>query len=303
MKKNFINIISQDFKNLNLILKRAKELKRYRKKQKSFLKTMDGKVLVMIFEIPSTRTRVSFELAISELGGKAIILESNNTHLSRGETTEDTARVLDRYCDVFMLRTTEHKKFDIYAKNSNNPIINGLSNICHPCQVMSDIMTFEEHRGSIKNKKISWLGDNNNVLHSWIEASLIFDFELSIAFPETINLSSDILNLIKKYDGKISVTNNPIRAVSESSCVVTDTWLSMGEKKLKNYKNIFSSLRVDEKLMQHANKDALFMHCLPAHRGEEVTNSVIEGPNSVVWDEAENRLHVQKAILEWCLGL
>ena len=164
MKKNFINIIDHSFNNLSSIIDRAKELKKHRNKNKSFLKTLDGKILVMIFEIPSTRTRVSFELAISELGGKAIILESNNTHLSRGETTEDTARVLDRYCDIFMLRTTDHKKFDVYKEKSSRPIINGLSNVCHPCQVMSDIMTFEEHRGSIKNKKITWLGDSNNVL-------------------------------------------------------------------------------------------------------------------------------------------
>ena len=303
MNRNFLNLTDVKYLDLKKILSRAKFLKKVRKANKSIHQSLKNINLAMIFEKPSTRTRVSFELAIKELGGRAIILDETNTQLGRGESIADTARVLSRYCQILMVRTNKHEKLNEYHKNSSLPVINGLSNISHPCQILADIMTYEEVKGKIKNKQITWLGDINNVLYSWTEAAKIFEFNLKIACPKTIKKTSafsKILNSSKKF---VSFGYDPEKASLESSCIVTDTWFSMGHKKNKELIKIFKPFQVNKKIMKLANKGAVFMHCLPASRGEEVSSDIIDNTKiSLVWDEAENRLHVQKAILEWCLG-
>ena len=300
-KRNFINLSDIKKKDLDKILKRAVSLKRLRKKSSSFKNSLSGINLAMIFEKPSTRTRVSFEIAIKELGGQAIILDENTTQLARGETVADTARVLDRYCQIFMIRTTNHNKLLEYQNYASAPIINGLSNISHPCQVMADIMTFEENREAILKKKITWMGDLNNVLFSWVEAANIFDFDLYIAHPKQIRPSKE-LKKISNGKKNITFTQNVKQAIHNSNCIITDTWFSMGSKKSNISELYFKRYQVNEKNIIGANPKVAFMHCLPAKRGKEVTKEVIDNKKiSIVWDEAENRLHIQKAILEWCL--
>jgi len=299
--RNFINLADIKKKELDKILNRAKFLKKARKNNKYFKKTLSTINLAMIFEKPSTRTRVSFEIAIKELGGQAIILDEHTTHLARGETIADTARVLDRYCQIFMVRTNNHKKLLEYQSFAKAPIINGLSNISHPCQVLADIMAYEENRGKIEKKKITWMGDLNNVLYSWIEASNIFGFELHIAHPKQIKVNQSLKSIIKGRKN-IIFTQNVKKAVQNSNCIVTDTWFSMGSKKNKATEKYFLKYQVNEEIIKYCNSKVAFMHCLPAKRGKEVTEGVIDNQKvSIVWDEAENRLHVQKAILEWCL--
>ena len=300
-KRNFINLSDIKKKDLDKILKRAVSLKRLREKSSSFKNSLSGINLAMIFEKPSTRTRVSFEIAIKELGGQAIILDENTTQLARGETVADTARVLDRYCQIFMIRTTNHNKLLEYQNYASAPIINGLSNISHPCQVMADIMTFEENREKIHKKKVTWMGDLNNVLFSWVEAANIFDFDLYIAHPKQIKVNKE-LKKISNGSKNITFTQNVKQAIHNSNCVITDTWFSMGSKKSNISEQHFKRYQVNEKNIIGANPKVAFMHCLPAKRGKEVTKEVIDNKKiSIVWDEAENRLHIQKAILEWCL--
>ena len=300
-KRNFINLSDIKKKDLDKILKRAVYLKRLRKKSGSFKNSLSGINLAMIFEKPSTRTRVSFEIAIKELGGQAIILDETTTQLSRGETVADTARVLDRYCQIFMIRTTNHNKLLEYQNYASAPIINGLSNISHPCQVMADIMTFEENREKIHKKKVTWMGDLNNVLFSWVEAANIFDFDLYIAHPKQIKVNKE-LKKISNENKNITFTQNVKQAIHNSNCIITDTWFSMGSKKSNINEQVFKRYQVNEKNIIGANPKVAFMHCLPAKRGKEVTKEVIDNKKiSIVWDEAENRLHIQKAILEWCL--
>ena len=300
-KRNFINLSDIKKKDLDKILKRAVYLKRLRKKSGSFKNSLSGINLAMIFEKPSTRTRVSFEIAIKELGGQAIILDETTTQLSRGETVADTARVLDRYCQIFMIRTTNHNKLLEYQNYASAPIINGLSNISHPCQVMADIMTFEENREKIHKKKVTWMGDLNNVLFSWVEAANIFDFDLYIAHPKQIKVNKE-LKKISNENKNITFTQNVKQAIHNSNCIITDTWFSMGSKKSNISEQYFKRYQVNKKNIIGANPKVAFMHCLPAKRGKEVTKEVIDNKKiSIVWDEAENRLHIQKAILEWCL--
>ena len=300
-KRNFINLSDIKKKDLDKILKRAITLKRLRKKSSSFKNSLSGINLAMIFEKPSTRTRVSFEIAIKELGGQAIILDETTTQLSRGETVADTARVLDRYCQIFMIRTTNHNKLLEYQNYASAPIVNGLSNISHPCQVMADIMTFEENREKIHKKKVTWMGDLNNVLFSWVEAANIFDFDLYIAHPKQIKVNKE-LKKISNGSKNITFTQNVKQAIHNSNCIITDTWFSMGSKKSNISEQYFKRYQVNEKNIIGANPKVAFMHCLPAKRGKEVTKEVIDNKKiSIVWDEAENRLHIQKAILEWCL--
>jgi len=300
-KRNFINLSDIKKKDLDKILKRAVYLKRLRKKSSSFKNSLSGINLAMIFEKPSTRTRVSFEIAIKELGGQAIILDENTTQLARGETVADTARVLDRYCQIFMIRTTNHNKLLEYQNYASAPIINGLSNISHPCQVMADIMTFEENREKIHKKKVTWMGDLNNVLFSWVEAANIFDFDLYIAHPKQIKVNKE-LKKISNGNKNITFTQNVKQAIHNSNCIITDTWFSMGSKKSNISEQYFKRYQVNEKNIIGANPKVAFMHCLPAKRGKEVTKEIIDNKKiSIVWDEAENRLHIQKAILEWCL--
>jgi ornithine carbamoyltransferase len=265
-------------------------------------KPLAGKSLALIFEKPSTRTRVSFELGIKELGGEAVVLERDAMQLGRGETVADTARVLSRYVDCVMVRTTKEEKLLELAENATVPVINGLTDRTHPCQLMADVMTFEEHRGPIAGKRIAWIGDGNNMATSWTHAAVRFGFELQIACPPQLTPPGQVLGWAKAEKGKVHVTADPKEAVKGADCVVTDVWVSMGDTDAMGRHVLLAPYQVTEGLMGQAKPGAIFMHCLPAHRGEEVTAGVIDGPQSVVWDEAENRLHAQKGILLWALG-
>jgi len=305
--KNFINISDIKKTDLRKILDNAKS----RKEKRSNLNKNDidpdaplhGKILIMLFEKPSTRTRISFDLAVKQLGGKSLILNPDEIHYGSGnESLHDTAKVLSQYADIVMLRTHEHKNVLEFSKNLNIPIINGLTNLSHPCQIISDVMTFEELKGPIKNKKIAWLGDGNNVVYSLIEAAVQFEFQLCIACPKGYEPDKKILQWAKKNNGNILITKNPIEASSDADCVITDKWISMGDKINKNKKRkALKPYQVNKKIMKLAKKDSIFMHCLPANRGEEVTNDVMDGKQSAVWLEALNRIHAQKSIIEWCL--
>jgi ornithine carbamoyltransferase len=261
-----------------------------------------GKTLAMIFEKPSTRTRVSFEVATRQLGGDAIFLDAADTQLGRGETVADTARVLSRYVDAIMIRTTQSAKLEELVQHATVPVINGLTDASHPCQLMADVMTLQEHKGPLAGKIVAWSGDANNVAASWVHAAVRFGFALRLACPEELGPPRRLINWAQQEGGRVSLTAEPAEAVAGADCVVTDTWISMGVEASVNRHNLLAPYRVDEQLMAHAKPDAIFMHCLPAKRGQEVTAGVIDGPQSVVWDEAENRLHAQKGILAWCLG-
>jgi ornithine carbamoyltransferase len=305
--KKFINIADVSKKDLRDILDNAK----LRKEKRSSLNknTIDvdaplkGKILIMIFEKPSTRTRISFDLAVKQLGGKSLILNPGEIHYGKGnESLYDTAKILSQYADIVMLRTHEHRNMHEFSKYLDIPLINGLTDMSHPCQIISDIMTFEELRGPIKNKKIAWLGDGNNVVYSLIEAAVQFNFELRIASPRGYEPDKKIINWAKKNKGNILLTKDPIKAASLADCIMTDKWISMGDKTNKNKKKkALKPYQVNKKIMKVANKDSIFMHCLPANRGEEVTNDVMDGKQSAVWLEALNRIHIQKSIIEWCL--
>jgi ornithine carbamoyltransferase len=241
---------------------------------------------------------------MKQLGGEVVVLEAQGSQLGRGETVADTARVLSRYVDVIMLRTTKEEKLLEMAAAATVPVINGLTNRTHPCQLMADVMTFEEHLGPIAGRTVAWCGDGNNMAASWIHAAVQFDFELRLACPEPLRPPSAVLAWARGKGGKITVTSDVAAAVGNADCVVTDVWVSMGDEPVGNlHHNLLASYRVDERVMAMAKPNAVFMHCLPAHRGEEVTQGVIDGPQSAVWDEAENRLHAQKGILAWCLGV
>ena len=261
-----------------------------------------GKLLAMIFEKPSTRTRVSFDVAMRQLGGQTVLLNGSEMQLGRGETIADTARVLSRYVDAIMLRTTSHENLLELAEHATVPVINGLTDRTHPCQLMADVLTFEEHRGSIQNRVVAWSGDGNNVAASWAQAAARFDFELRIACPDTLRPDQRVIDWVAKENARVTITQNPEEAVTGADCVVTDTWVSMGDTERETRHNLLAPYRVDDRLMSFAKKDAVFTHCLPAHRGEEVSASVIDGPQSIVWDAAENRLHAQKGVLSWCLS-
>jgi ornithine carbamoyltransferase len=260
-----------------------------------------GKTLAMIFERPSTRTRVSFEVAMRQLGGDAILLSGEEMQLGRGETVGDTARVLSRYVDAIMIRTLDADELDELARHATVPVINGLTRRSHPCQVLADVMTFEEHRGPIQDRTVAWTGDANNVLASWMHAAERFAFRLRVATPPELAPKKPLLDWVKSSNADISIGTDPEAAVRDADCVVTDTWVSMGDRNGARRHNLLKPYQVNAALMARAKPDAIFMHCLPAHRGEEVTDAVMDGPQSVVFDEAENRLHAQKGILAWCL--
>jgi ornithine carbamoyltransferase len=261
-----------------------------------------GKTLAMIFERPSTRTRVSFDVAMQELGGRTIMLTGQEMQLGRGETIADTARVMSRYVDAIMIRILDHRALSELAQYATVPVINGLTRRSHPCQVMADVMTFEEHKGPIKGRTVAWTGDTNNVLASWMHAAQRFDFELRVATPPELAPKKPLLDWVKQSGAAIVLGEDPEAAVRNADCVVTDTWVSMGDRNSGRRHNLLKRYQVNSRLMGLAKPDAIFMHCLPAHRGEEVTDDVIDGPQSVVFDEAENRLHAQKGILAWCLN-
>ena len=305
--RNFISISDIDKNDLRSIINNAKSQKENRSKlDKSAIDSnapLKDKILIMIFEKSSTRTRLSFELAIKQLGGEFLALNPKESHYGSGdESIHDTAKVLSQYGDIVMMRTSDHEHFLEFSKHLDIPIINGLTSLSHPCQIMSDIMTFEELKGPIRNKKIAWLGDGNNVLYSLIEAAVQFEFQLSIACPKGYEPDKKILQWAKKNNGSILITKNPLEASNNADCVITDKWISMGDKINKNKKkNALKPYQVNKKIMKSAKKDSIFMHCLPANRGEEVTNDVMDGKQSAVWLEALNRIHAQKSIIEWCL--
>jgi len=305
--KNFINIADIDKKDLREIIDNAKSQKSKRSSLNKSATDPDSsladKTLIMIFEKPSTRTRLSFELAMIQLGGKILVLNPKESHYGSGdESINDTAKVLSQYGDIVMMRTHKHEHFLEFSKHLDIPIINGLTNLSHPCQIMSDIMTFEELKGPIANKKIAWLGDGNNVVYSLIEAAVKFNFELSIASPKQFRPGKKIVEWAKRKNAKIFITKDPKEAINLVDCVMTDKWISMGDEiNKKKKKKLLKPYQVNKKIMKLAKKDAIFMHCLPASRGEEVTNDIIDGKQSVVWLEALNRIHVQKSIIQWCL--
>ena len=265
---------------------------------------LKGKTIVLIFEKPSTRTRVSFEVGMMQLGGNVVVLSERDSQLGRGETPADTARVLSRYADMMMIRTDSHQKLLDLAKFATVPVINGLTDDSHPCQIMADIQTFEEHRGPIEGKIVTWVGDGNNVAASWLHAAVKLGFEFRIATPPELKLDQNLLDWAAREGGTVKSFTDAQKAVAGCHCVVADTWVSMGDdgERAKRL-DLLAPYQVNANLMAGAKADAIFMHCLPAHRGEEVTDDVIDGPQSVIWDEAENRLHAQKAVMAWCLGV
>ncbi len=302
--RHFLDISELDSKTLRRIVDNAHAMKRAGKRVPAALKPkgIEDMVLVMIFEKPSTRTRVSFDIAMRQLGGGGLSLNHTDLQLGRGESVADTARVLSRYADGIMIRANAHTTLVELARHASIPVINGLTDKSHPCQVMADIQTFEEHLGPIKGKSVAWVGDGNNVAVSWMHAAVRFGFTLRLACPKSLYPEDEALEWVRGEKGAVTVSDDPEKAVKGVDCVVTDTWVSMGQSDAARRKKILAPFAVDERLMSKAAKNAIFMHCLPAYRGHEVTEAVLEGPQSVVFDEAENRLHAQKAILAWCLG-
>jgi ornithine carbamoyltransferase len=302
---HFLDLIDVPPKELRGMIAASRTMKDRLKRERrpvAGAKPLAGKTLAMIFDRPSTRTRISFDVAMRQLGGESITLTSKEMQLGRGETLADTARVLSRYVDAIMIRTLEHETLVELARNATVPVINGLTRRSHPCQVLADVMTFEEHRGPIRGKTVAWSGDANNVLASWMHAAERFDFHLRVASPPELAPKKWLMTWVKASGAPIKIGADPEEAVKGADCVVTDTWVSMGDKDGARRHNLLKRYQVNSRLMAKAKPDALFMHCLPAHRGEEVTDEVIDGPQSVVFDEAENRLHAQKGILAWCLN-
>ncbi|HET9352968.1 MAG TPA: ornithine carbamoyltransferase [Sphingomicrobium sp.] len=304
--RHFLNLSDAGGEAIAAILNEAMERKEKRagwpKGKVDDDKPLDGAVLAMIFEKSSTRTRVSFDLAMRQLGGAAITLESSSSQLGRGETIADTARVLSRFADAIMIRTDHHKKAEELAQYAGVPVINGLTDLTHPCQILADMQTVIERRSKLAGSRWAWLGDGNNVCNSLIEAASLMHFELAVACPNGFEPDLVIQSSAVARGGRVSFTQDPQEAVNGAEVVVTDTWTSMGQEHDEYRMAAFAPYQVDEAMMARAAPDATFLHCLPAHRGEEVSDAVIDGPQSAVWDEAENRLHAQKALLMWCLG-
>jgi ornithine carbamoyltransferase len=305
---NFLNISDLSAQQLRQIIEEAKERKSNRKgfnkSEADQDKPFAGKSMIMMFEKPSTRTRISFDIAAKQLGGSTIILNQEGIHYGKGEESiKDTAKVLSQYVDLIMIRTAAHKNLVEFAKHADIPVINGLSEISHPCQIMSDILTFEELKGNIKGKTIAWLGDgDNNMSYSFIEASAKFNFNFNIGCPDKYKPNKNILAWAKKNKALVSIFKNPAEAVKNADCVMTDKWVSMNDKVDKNKKKkLLKPYQVNKKIMKLAKSDAIFMHCLPVSRGEEATDEVVDGKQSVIWQQAENRVHAQKSIMNWCL--
>ncbi len=300
--RHFLNLIDVPAIDLRNIIAASRQMKAQRTRARTAAeRPLAGRTLAMIFDRPSTRTRVSFDVAMRELGGAAIMLRAQEMQLGRGETIADTARVLSRYVDAIVIRTLDHATLTELARHASVPVINGLTRRSHPCQVLSDVMTYEERRGSIRGRTVAWTGDANNVLTSWMHAAERFSFRLRVATPPTLKPKKWLLDWARQSGAEISVGSDPAEAVKGADCVVTDSWVSMGDVDRRRRLGLLKRYQVNRKLMAKAKPDALFMHCLPAHRGEEVTDEVMDGPQSVVFDEAENRLHAQKGILAWCL--
>jgi ornithine carbamoyltransferase len=303
LPRHFLDLSDFTARDLRGLLEKARSLKAgFRRGEAPSERPLAGKVLAMVFDKPSTRTRVSFDVGMRQLGGETIMLTGKEMQLGRGESIADTARVLSRYVDAIMIRVLDHDAMQELAQHATVPVINGLSKMSHPCQVMADVLTFEEKKGPIAGRTIAWSGDANNVLGSWVHAASRFDFDLRIATPPELAPKDGLMEWAKANGARISVTSDPFEAVGGSDCVVTDCWVSMGDEDEGRRQNLLQRYQVNAQLMGKAKRDAIFMHCLPAHRGEEVTDEVIDGPQSVVFDEAENRLHAQKGILAWCMG-
>lgn len=303
--RHFLDLDALDAKTLRDIVDMAHAMKRAGKRVPAKMQPRDiaDSILAMIFEKPSTRTRVSFDVAMRQLGGQTLSLNHTDMQLGRGESIVDTARVLSRYVDAIMLRASSHEALLELARHATVPVINGLTDRSHPCQVVADLVTFEENKGPITGQVVAWVGDGNNVAASWMHAAVRLGFELRIACPPELRPQSDVVDWVKREGGNVSISSDAQKAVTGADCVVTDTWVSMGQTDGERRKEMLEPFRVDEAIMKNAAPDAIFMHCLPAYRGNEVTAEVIDGPQSVVFDEAENRLHAQKAILAWCLGV
>ena len=301
MTRHFLDLSAMSAGDLRAIIDDAR-IRKAATKAGTAEKPLSGKMLAMIFEKPSTRTRVSFDVGMRQLGGETLFLSGTEMQLGRAETIGDTAKVLSRYVDAIMIRTTDHSRLMELAEHATVPVINGLTDTTHPCQIMADIMTFEEHSGPVKGKTIAWTGDGNNVLHSFVEGAARFGYRMNMAVPLGSEPDDRILNWSRNNGGEIRLYHDADQAVAGAHCVVTDTWISMNQEHRARGHNVFQPFQVNAALMEKADKTALFMHCLPAHRGEEVTDEVIDGPQSVVFDEAENRLHAQKSVLAWCLG-
>ena len=305
--KHFLDLTDFDAATLNHLIADARKRKDARaglpKGVEDADKPLAGKMLALIFDKPSTRTRISFDVGMQQLGGKTIMLTGAEMQLGRGETMADTARVLSRYVDAIMIRTLDQDMLHELADNASVPVINGMTKLSHPCQVLADVMTFEEKKGPIKGRTVAWTGDSNNVQASWVHAAARFGFTLRIATPKELAPREHLREWAQAAGAKVQFLDDAEQAVAGADCVVTDTWVSMGdEDTTKQRHNLLKPYQANERLMARAAKDALFMHCLPAHRGEEVTDEVLDGKHSVVFDEAENRLHAQKAVLVWALG-
>ncbi|WP_129125395.1 ornithine carbamoyltransferase [Geomonas oryzae] len=298
MKKDFLALSQFTKAELDAMFALCKDLKAKTKKREEH-HLLKGKSLAMIFEKSSTRTRISFEVGMYQLGGHPLFISSKDSQMGRGEPIKDTARVMARYCDGVMIRTFAQETVEEFAKYASIPVINGLTDLHHPCQIMADVFTVIEHKGSYDGLKFAWIGDGNNMANSWIEAAAIFGFDLTLACPEGYDPNPQVLEWAKKNGtSKIVVVRDPKEAAKDADVLNTDVWASMGqEEEQKIREKVFAGYQLDENLLALAKKDALVLHCLPAHRGEEISDGVIEGANSVVWDEAENRLHVQKAIM------
>ena len=300
--RHFLDLIDIPPRELRAIIEASRAMKkRGRARATKSPLPLAGRMLAMIFDKPSTRTRVSFDVAMRQLGGDVIVLTGHDMQLGRGETIADTARVLSRYVDAIVIRILNHEALIELARHATVPVINGLTRLSHPCQVMADVMTFEEHKGRINGHTVAWTGDANNVLSSWMHAAKSFDFRLKVATPPELKVERPMIAWAKQAGAAVDIGHDPEEAVTDADCVVTDTWVSMGDRDGERRHNLLKPYQVNARLMARAKPDAIFMHCLPAHRGDEVTDAVIDGPPSVVFDEAENRLHAQKGILAWCL--
>ncbi|WP_281824110.1 ornithine carbamoyltransferase [Jannaschia rubra] len=306
---HFLDIHSTDPGDLRAILDQARQMKTARgdrpKGTPDDELPLAGRVVALIFEKPSTRTRISFDLGVRQMGGTTMVLSGTDMQLGHGETIADTARVLSRYVDLIMIRTFGEDILTEMADHASVPVINGLTDSSHPCQIMADVMTYEEHRGSIRGKRVAWMGDGNNVAQSFLHAAGSFGFDFTFSGPPQLDPRDDLIGAARRAGSDVRIERDPSAAVADADLIVTDTWVSMGDAESSRQRrhNLLRPYQVNEALVAAAPADALVMHCLPAHRGEEITDAVLDGPRSVVFDEAENRLHAQKAIMRWCLGL
>jgi ornithine carbamoyltransferase len=306
MPKHFLDIDQVSAKDLRAILTKAAAMKKRRKKwpkaKREPNQPLEGKVVALVFERPSTRTRVSFEMAMRQMGGDVVVLNGVEMQMGRGESIADTARVLSRYVDCIMLRAAHHDTLVQLAAAATVPVINGLTDKTHPCQVMADVLTLEEHIGRLDKKTVAWVGDGNNVAKSWVHAVGQLGGTLRLGCPDGFTMDRDAIAWAKNGKGEVVEMSSPTDAVRDVDCVITDAWVSMHDKEGESRHNVMMPYQVNAALMSQAKKDAIFMHCLPAHRNEEVTDEIMDGPHSVVFDEAENRLHIQKAILQYCMS-